>query len=71
MFRDIWRDEYTGDKQDIKPYNFQIEENGTKIKQEIPIQRDSRKHYKIFFHCKSRNGEVGQSVIYEFVPGFN
>ena len=31
MFRDIWRDEYTGDKQDIKPYNFQIEENGTKI----------------------------------------
>lgn len=71
MFRDIWRDEYSGEKQDIKPYNFQIEENGMKIKQETPIQKDSRKHYKIFFHSKSRNGEVGQSVIYEFVPNYN
>lgn len=72
MFRDIWSDEYTGGDKDIKTEVLE-EENGkkTNIKKEHPISIEEEKKYKIFFHCKSRNGEVGQTVLYEFVPRFN
>lgn len=72
MFRDIWSDEYTGEPNDIKTHTL-VKENGkfTNIRQEIPIQQKDGMYYKIFFHCKSRNGEVGQTVLYNFVPTLN
>ena len=70
MFRDIWSDEYTNGNNDIKVHNY--EKNGDTItKKEVPIVPEDSKYYKIFFHCKSRNGEVGQKVLYEFIPNAN
>ena len=72
MFRDIWRDEFTGQPQDIHPFTFEKDEKGwTKVKKEIPLTFEDGKHYKIFFHTKSRNGEVGRTVLYEFKPYAN
>lgn len=72
MFRDIWRDEYTNEPQDIRAYRYEKDNDKyTNIKQEIPLSFEEGKHYKIFFHSKSRNGEVGRTVLYEFVPRAN
>ena len=71
MFRDIWRDEYNGENNDIKPYMFELDkETNTKIRKEIPISFNEDEKYKIFFHSKSRNGEAGRTVLYEFIPRY-
>ena len=37
MFRDMWRDEYNGQPNDIHPYTFEIDaETGMKVKKDIP-----------------------------------
>lgn len=74
-FRDVWQDEYAGAPQDIHPYYYvQDKDNGgtfTREKKEINITYADGKKYKIFFHTKSRNGEVGRTVLYEFKPYAN
>lgn len=62
-FRDLWSDEWAGEDCDIKPYKLVKGEDG-KYKQE-PIILDKTKHYKIFFHFKSRNDQVGTALVYE------
>ena len=62
-FRDLWSDEWAGEDCDIKPYKLVKGEDG-KYKQE-PIVLDKNKHYKIFFHFKSRNDQVGTALVYE------
>lgn len=74
MFRDIWKDEYSNGQEGkrIVPYRYKKDDDGfTNIREEIPINAADGKHYKIFFHCKSRNGEAGRNVMYEFVPRYN
>lgn len=68
MFRDIWKDEYTGSTQDIQVYKIDYD---TKEKENITITPEEGKYYKIFFHTKSRNGEVGRTVLYDFSPNCN
>lgn len=68
MFRDVWKDEYAGCPQDIQPYSVSLE---TGAKEDVVIANEENKYYKIFFHTKSRNGEVGQVALYEFVPFAN
>lgn len=62
-WRDLWSDEWAGEDCDIKPYKLVKGEDG-KYKQE-PIILDKTKHYKIFFHFKSRNDQVGTALVYE------
>ena len=62
-FRDLWSDEWAGEDCDIKPYKLVKGEDG-KYKQE-PIILDKTKHYKIFFHFKSRNDQIGTALVYE------
>lgn len=71
MFRDVWSDEYMGNDHYIKPMEDDIDENGNAIKREVPFNWEEGKFYKIFFHVKSRNGENGQTVLYEFKPNAN
>lgn len=72
MFRDMWRDEYNGQPNDIHPYTFETDtETGMKIKKDIPINFNENDRYKIFFHSKSRNGEAGRTVLYKFVSKYN
>ena len=71
-FRDIWDDERDpNDKFYIHPYRFKKDKDGnfTKEKEEIVLDKD--KKYKIFFHFKTRNDEVGKCVLYEFVGHIN
>lgn len=82
-FRDIWQDEYTGCINDIQAYSFkkdskgkymyEKDENGNNVgvKEPITLRQDDGNRYKIFFHTKSRNGEVGQTVVYQFKPYAN
>lgn len=71
FFRDIFSDEFKGQKHDIKPYKFKRDANGklTGIKEEIVL--DPNKVYKIFFHVKTRNDAVGTALVYEFQGHIN
>lgn len=69
-FRDIWDDEYEGETYDIKPYRLK-RENGKFTSEREPIKLDKKKKYKIFFHFKTRNDDVGTAILYEFVGHFN
>lgn len=74
MFRDIWKDEYSNgqDGKRIKCFRYKKNDEGfTNVREEVPINASDGKHYKVFFHCKSRNGEAGRNVLYEFIPKFN
>ena len=82
-FRDIWNDEYSSCINDIHSYNFKKDKNGkfeyikdengnnNPKKEDIIINQNEGNSYKIFFHTKSRNGEVGQTVLYQFRPFAN
>lgn len=65
-FRDIWFDEFDGETFDIKPYKLKKDSNGKFTNEHEPIILDKDKKYKIFFHFKTRNDEVGNTILYEF-----
>lgn len=67
-FRDVWNDEFNGEDADIKPYKFSRDINGkfTKVKEDIIIKKDDGHKYKIFFHFKTRNDNVGTQLLYRF-----
>lgn len=71
-FRPIRDDEYSGEKFDIKPYNWKKDEKTgkyTKIKVIHELDRD--KKYIIAFVDKTRNDEDKQCIVYEFNGTFN
>ena len=45
--------------------------NKVGVREPLTITPDDGNKYKIFFHTKSRNGEVGQTVLYQFRPFAN
>lgn len=67
-FRDLWDDEYDGEDSDVKPYRLKKDANGkyTNEKEYFKINKDNTKKYKIFFHFKTRNDDVGTAILYEF-----
>lgn len=64
-FRDVWEDEFDGETYDIKPYKLK-KENGKFTSTKEYLVLDKNKKYKIFFHFKTRNDEVGNAILYEF-----
>ena len=71
-FRDVWDDEIDPDsKFFIHPYKFKRDSKGNFIKEKEEIVLDKDKKYKIFFHFKTRNDEVGKCILYEFVGHIN
>lgn len=64
-FRDLWEDELDGETYDIKPYKLK-KENGKFTNNKEYIKLENGKKYKIFFHFKTRNDDVGSAVLYEF-----
>ena len=62
-FRDIWSDEFNEEDADIKPYKINYK---TKEKEQIIIKKNDGHKYKIFFHFKTRNDEVGTQLLYRF-----
>lgn len=70
-FREIWDDEFNGEKYDIKPYNLKKDETGkyTDIKEIVEL--DPSKKYLVGFVDKTRNDDRGQNVLYEFNGRYN
>ena len=71
MFRDLWDDEFEGEKFYIEPYNNERDESGkfTSTKKVIPLNKD--KKYKLFFHIKTRADEANTVLLYEFNGRYN
>lgn len=69
--RQLWQDEYTGEKYDCKAYQLQKNEDGkyTKVKRIIELDKD--KKYIVAFLDKTRNDEDKQQVLYEVNGRFN
>lgn len=71
LTRQIWDDEFNGEKYDIKPYRFKKDSSGkyTKIKEEIILKTD--KKYMIVFLDKTRNDEGDTCILYQFDGAWN
>ena len=79
LFRDIFSDEYTGEKEDIHCYQLMRDEStgaylkdpatGQTMKKEITLTPN--KKYKLFFLSKTRNDENGVCLVYEFDGAWN
>ena len=69
--RQIWDDEYTGEKHDCKAYRLKRDANGklTKVKEMITLDKD--KKYLVAFLDKTRNDEDKQTILYEWNGRFN
>jgi len=71
LTRQVWEDEFNGEKYDIKPYRYKKDSNGkfTKIKEEITLKHD--KKYMILFLDKTRNDEGDTTLLYQFDGAWN
>jgi len=59
MIRNIFDDEYTGEKKELKVYRLEGKNGNTKI----PVKLDKEKHYQILFIVKNREGSSGKYQI--------
>lgn len=71
LTRQVWDDEFSGEKYDIKPYKYKKDSNGkfTKIKEEITLNPE--KKYMIIFLDKTRNDEGDTTILYQFDGAWN
>ena len=69
--RQIWDDEYTGEKHDCKAYRLKRDANGklTKVKETITTDKD--KKYLVAFLDKTRNDEDKQTILDEWNGRYN
>lgn len=59
MIRNMFDDEYTGEKRELKVYRLEGKNGSTKI----PVKLDKEKHYQIVFIIKNREGSANQFQI--------
>lgn len=67
MMRKLWEDEYTGEKNDCKPYKFNKDDK--RIKEMIELDKD--KTYYVCFVNKTRNDEGDKQVLFEWRGAWN
>lgn len=65
--RQLWQDEYTGEKFDCNPYRRN--KDNPKIKE--PFITDKDKKYMVAFLDKTRSDENGQTILYQFDGQWN
>jgi len=56
MIRDVYEDEYTGEKRELKVYRLEGKNKASKI----PVKLHADKHYQIIFITKNREGSANQ-----------
>ena len=56
MIRDLYDDEYTGEKRELRVYKLEGKNGKTKI----PVKLDKDKHYQILFIIKNREGSANR-----------
>ena len=59
MIRDLYDDEYTGERRELKVYRLEGKNGRTKI----PVKLDREKNYQILFLIKNKEGSTGQYQI--------
>ena len=59
MIRDVYEDEYKGEKRELKVYR----KEGKNGKTMIPVELDRTKHYQVLFITKNREGSANQHQI--------
>ena len=59
MLRDVFEDEYTGEKNALKVYRLDCKNNKSKI----PVKLDHDKHYQLIFIVKNREGAANSIQI--------
>ena len=59
MIRDVYEDEYTGERRELKVFRFE----GAKGLSKVPVKLDKEKHYQIIFIIKNREGAANQYQI--------
>lgn len=79
LIRDMWEDEVTGGKNDIKIYNYAynaqgqkiLDGNGKPVKKFYEILGEDYKEIKLMFLAKTRNSKRGVVLAYRFNGDFN
>lgn len=70
--RQLWEDEYTGQRNDCQAFKFKKREDGTyNTKQATMITLDPNKKYIVGFLDKTRNDEDKKQIVYEWNGRFN
>lgn len=59
MLRDVFEDEYTGERNELKVYRL----DGKNNKSKIPVKLDHDKHYQLIFIVKNREGAANSIQI--------
>jgi len=72
LFRELWSDEYTDEKFDVKAYRLMKDkETGKYLSTREFIHLDKDKKYRVFFLDKTRNDDDSQCVLYQFDGAWN
>lgn len=80
LIREMWDDECTGEKNDIKIYNYKYDRDGNKmidkatgkpIKQYIEVYGEDYRQIKLLFVAKTRNTDRGICIAYRFDGAYN
>ncbi len=72
LMRELWNDEYTGEKFDVKPWRNRYDKVKKKLtKDKEFFELDKSKNYRILFLDKTRNGDRGITILYQFDGAWN
>lgn len=66
MMRSLWKDEYSGEKNDCKVYHWDSEKKEKEL-----LQLDPDKRYLVVFINKSRNDDAQNQILYQWDSQFN
>ena len=66
MMRQLWPDEYTGEKNDCRAYKWNSEK-----KEKEYINLNPEKKYRVFFINKTRNDEGGNEILFQWDSVWN
>lgn len=69
--RQLWDDEYTGEKHDCKAFRLKRDSNGKYLKAKEMVELNRDKKYVVAFLDKTRNDEDKQTVLYEWNGRYN
>lgn len=69
--RELWDDEYPGEKYDVKPYQMERDANGKYTGNKVEQKVDPDERYVIAFVDKTRNDDGKQQLLYKFTGRFN
>lgn len=71
LLRNLWDDEYTNEKYDVKPFKYIKDENGKYGKSKEMLTLDPEKKYMIVFLDKTRSDESGVCLLFQWQSHFN